>query len=198
MQSPESGRTLERCAGLIGRCNDLQLPVFLECAPVVRNARGDYEAVLEVEAFARTLCVAAALGETSTRTWLRLPVFEGLAAALEATTLPVLVQGGPPRESTEALLREIESVMAACPTVRGVMMGRPILYPGADDPLAVAAGIETIVRRGVAADTIIERLDQARGAKMDGLTSLAGEKGWRFEGGTQTASFTVGVGSARS
>jgi DhnA family fructose-bisphosphate aldolase class Ia len=197
MDSPDSGRTLERCARFIGRCNDSQLPVFLECAPVHRNASGDYEPILEVEAFARAVCVASALGETSTRTWLRLPYFDGLARVLEAVTLPVLIQGGVPRATTEGLLREVETFMATCPTVRGVMMGRPILYPGSDDPLAVAAAIETIVRRGVTADAILERLDQARGAKMDALVALAGEKGWRFEGGTQTASFTVGLAPTR-
>jgi DhnA family fructose-bisphosphate aldolase class Ia len=199
LESKGSGRTLEHIASFIGRCNDAAMPVFLECCPVSRGQGGHYETVFEIEAFAQALCIASALGETSTRTWLRVPYFEGLERALAAVSLPVVIQGGPPRAGVADLLREVEGFMRSCPTVRGVMMGRPILFPGDDDPLAVAAAIETVVRRGVPAEALVERLDQARGARIDVLTTLIGEGGWHFEGGTQTASYTAGgVGTGRA
>ncbi len=188
LASADTAKTLERCSRLVAACNDAQMALFIECTPVERDASGNYAPRLGVEAFAKATCIASALGETSTRTWLRMPNFEGLAEALKATSLPCVLQGGSPRSDAPALLREVEAAMRVSGQVRGVMMGRPILYPGDDDPLAVAAGVEAIVRRGAESSVIIEKLDQVRGARFDVLTSLIAE-GLRFEGGTQTASY---------
>lgn len=194
LEDPATPRSLERCAQLITEANAAALCTFVDCIPLVRDASGRPVPTFDTESVARAVSIVSALGETSTRTWLRLPWFEGLPRALEAATLPVVLAGGAPRSGVAELLGEVEAAFGSCPTVRGVMMGRPILYPGGDDPLAVAAAIETVVRRGVPIAALLERLDQARGVKMDVLRTLAEGKDWRFEGGTQTASFTAGMG----
>lgn len=193
LDAPESARALERVANLVREVNDASMALFIECAPVVRGADGARRVAMEPEAFARMASIASALGETSTRTWLRLPYFGGIEAVLRAVSLPVLIMGGPPVADPHAVFATAAAAMQAGPTVRGVMMGRQILYCGDDDPLAIAAGIEAVMRRGADPQVIVQRLGQARGARMDVLTSLLGDKKLVFEGGVQTAAYTAGT-----
>jgi DhnA family fructose-bisphosphate aldolase class Ia len=53
--------------------------------------------------------------------------------------------------------------MAAGPNVRGTMIGRNALYPGGDDPRAVAAAISAIVHDGVGVDEALSAMEAERG-----------------------------------
>ena len=45
-------------------------------------------------------------------------------------------------------LQQLHSAMAAGTNVRGALVGRNVLYPGGDDPLAIAESVGGIVHHG--------------------------------------------------
>jgi hypothetical protein len=53
--------------------------------------------------------------------------------------------------------------MAAGANVRGAMIGRNVLYPGVDDPRAVAAAVSAIVHEGAGVDEALAAMDAGRG-----------------------------------
>ena len=85
--------------------------------------------------------MAAGLGRSSAYTWLKLPVIEEMEAVLAATTLPVLLLGGEVSADQEAQFAAWEKTLAN-PQVRGMVVGRSLLYPPDGD---VAAAVDTVV-----------------------------------------------------
>jgi hypothetical protein len=82
----------------------------------------------------KAIGIASALGTTSAYTWLKVPLVPKLKKVMASTTLPCLILGGggPARyEDWEAALR--------LPTVKGLVVGRSLLYPDDDD---VAAAVD--------------------------------------------------------
>jgi hypothetical protein len=146
-QDPASGRTLSACAKAI---NDLQrqhLPVFLELLAVARS--GDhYETLRDVANLVRICGIASALGESCTNVWLKLPYCEDYGLVGRATTLPILLLGGPAREDPADTIRDFAAGLSASPRVRGAIIGRNLLFPGDTDPLAVCRALTSLVHRG--------------------------------------------------
>src|SRR5574340_93990 len=134
---PGSVKTLVAAAQAITESSCLKLPMFLEPLPVARTEHG-YSVLKERSALARTVGVASALGETSRYTWLKLPYCEGYETVARATTLPILLLGGESAGDPTPFLREVKAGLAAGPNVRGVLVGRNVLYPGDRDPREVA------------------------------------------------------------
>jgi len=95
------------------------------------------------------MTVAAGLGTTSAYTWLKVPVVEDMEKVMAATTLPALLLGG---EVSAAQDTAFESWRRALklPTVRGLVIGRSLLYPPDGD---VTGAVDTAVglMRGVSA-----------------------------------------------
>jgi hypothetical protein len=82
--------------------------------------------------------IAAGLGATSAHTWLKLPVVDDLERVMDATTLPTLLLGGDPLgdpHDTYAAWGEALEL----PSVRGLVVGRALLYPPDGD---VAAAVD--------------------------------------------------------
>ena len=53
------------------------------------------------------------------------------------------------------------------------MVGRNVLYPGQDDPLAVGTVISEIIHHGISADDGLGKLPQYRDQHIDMLTKYA-------------------------
>ena len=70
-----------------------------------------------------------------------------------ATTLPILLLGGESAGDPAPFLRQLASAMAAGPNVRGALVGRNVLYPGDEDPLAMAEAAGGIVHEGWSVET---------------------------------------------
>jgi len=85
--------------------------------------------------------VASALGVTSAYTWLKLPAPSELKV-LDTTTLPVVVLGGVPSGNPADDLAAWGSALAH-PVVRGLVVGRALLYPPDGD---VAAAVEAAAK----------------------------------------------------
>jgi DhnA family fructose-bisphosphate aldolase class Ia len=94
---------------------------------------------LSPDAVIRAVAVAQGLGTTSAYTWLKLPVVEEMERVLEATTLPVLLLGGDPTAAPDRTYARWGDALRM-PTVRGLVVGRALLYPPDDD---VAGAVDT-------------------------------------------------------
>jgi DhnA family fructose-bisphosphate aldolase class Ia len=146
-EEADSLKTIMASAEAITELNALGIPTFLEPLPVVKSEKG-YKVVKTAEALAKIVGVASALGDSSRYMWLKLPYCENYDAVARATTLPILLLGGEAVGDPTAFLREVAAGMSAGANVRGALVGRNVLYPGDDDPLAVAEAVGGIVHRG--------------------------------------------------
>jgi DhnA family fructose-bisphosphate aldolase class Ia len=98
----------------------------------------------------KSVSIAAGLGVTSAYTWLKLPVVDDMATVMAATTLPTLLLGGDPSGHPEQTYAKWRDALAL-PGVRGLVVGRALLYPpDGDVPAAVDAAV-SLVRTGVTA-----------------------------------------------
>lgn len=167
-----SGRTIAYCADAIKECNALGLPVFLEPLPV-ENVNGSFRVKLDSADLIRTIGVASALGDSSAGLWLKIPYVDNFTAVARATTLPILLLGGEATGNPIKLLEELERGMRSGSNIRGALVGRNVLYPGQDDPLAVAFAVQKIVADSVSTVEAVEELVARRGTAMDMLTAAA-------------------------
>jgi len=166
---PASLHTLRACAAAINESNARGLPMFLEPLPVIRTDKG-YVVVKTAEALARLAGVASALGDSSRYMWLKLPHCDEYETVARATTLPILLLGGESAGDPAPFLRQLGSAMAAGTNVRGALVGRNVLYPGAEDPLAMAEAAGGIVHNGWTVEQALESMAAIRGAGMDRLS----------------------------
>ena len=169
-QEPASLKTILASVQAINECNALRLPVFLEPLPVTRTEKG-YTVVKTSEALARLAGVASALGDSSRYLWLKLPYCEGYETVARSTTLPILLLGGESAGDPAPFLRQLESALKAGSNVRGALVGRNVLYPGAEDPLAMAEAAGGIVHEGWRLDRALESMAGSRGIAMDRLAA---------------------------
>ncbi len=168
LSEPASLKTILAAAAAINDCHALRLPVFLEPLPVTR-AGSSYAVVKTREALARLVGVASALGASSRRLWLKLPYSEGYETVARATTLPILLLGGESAGDASPFLRQLECALRAGPNVRGALVGRNVLYPGTEDPLAMAEAAGGIVHEGWTVERALASMAEVSGTGLDRL-----------------------------
>uniref|UniRef100_Q028S8 Cgl0159-like domain-containing protein n=1 Tax=Solibacter usitatus (strain Ellin6076) TaxID=234267 RepID=Q028S8_SOLUE len=168
-REPASLKTLMACAQAINESNARGLPMFLEPLPVMRTEKG-YVVVKTPEALARLAGVASALGDSSRNLWLKLPHCEGYETVARATTLPILLLGGESAGDPAPFLRQLGEALAAGPNVRGALVGRNVLYPGDEDPLAMAEAAGGIVHEGWPVAQALDSMTANRGRDLDRLS----------------------------
>lgn len=120
--------TLEACARAVSDLAAAGLMAMVEPLPYARDADGRPRLVTAPAALARAVTVASALGTTSARTWLKLPAGEDPGLVFGATTLPCVVLGGAPGPDAAADLASWGRTLRE-PVVRGLVVGRSLLYP---------------------------------------------------------------------
>lgn len=163
---PGSLKTMLMAAQAITEANALGLPVFLEPLPVAKSDKG-WAVVRTKEALARIVGVAAALGDSSRYLWLKLPYCDGYETVARATTLPILLLGGESAGDPAPFLTQLEKALAAGRNVRGALVGRNVLYPGEEDPLAVAEAAGGIVHQGWSVGQALESMAASRDRGLD-------------------------------
>ena len=156
---PGSLRTIEMCARAIRQLQAYDMPMFLEPLPQERTD-GGIRLVREADAIAREVGVAAALGNSSRRLWLKLPACDRFEIVARSTTLPILILGGEVAGDRMGLLAQIAAALAAGANVRGTMIGRNVLYPPEGDPLALALAIQAMVEEELSAEAAAERMQR--------------------------------------
>jgi hypothetical protein len=146
---PGTARTMEACARAIDELSALGLHAMVEVF-ASRTVDGKSSNDLSVDATMRAIAVASALGGSSARTWLKLPVMDDQERLLSATTLPVVLLGGDPGTDRAATYARWGKSMAL-PQVRGLVAGRTLLYPPDGDVRAAVDAAAAIVRAGARA-----------------------------------------------
>ncbi|MBB6400339.1 hypothetical protein BKA00_007253 [Actinomadura coerulea] len=137
---PATVRTLEGCAGAVSELAGRGLMAMVE--PFVsRRVAGRVRNDLSPEAMTRAVSIASGLGSTSAYTWLKVPVVADMERVMAASTLPALLLGGEVAADPVAA-REGWRRALRLPTVRGLVVGRSLLYPPDGD---VAAAVDAAV-----------------------------------------------------
>ncbi|MFI6798590.1 Cgl0159 family (beta/alpha)8-fold protein [Streptosporangium canum] len=132
--------TLESCARAITGLASHGLMAMIE--PFwSRRAGGVVRHDLSPEGMIHAINVGQGLGATSARTWLKIPVVDDMERVMEATTLPTLLLGGDPTQAPDRVFDSWGKALRL-PGVRGLVVGRALLYPPGDD---VAAAVDTAV-----------------------------------------------------
>jgi DhnA family fructose-bisphosphate aldolase class Ia len=110
--------------------------------------------------------VASAMGASSLYTWIKVPTCPDFERVAAATTLPLVLLGGEAVGDPRPVLEDLHRGMAAGANVRGAMIGGNVLYPGGDDPRAVAAAVASIVHEGGAVGDALAAMDAERGKEL--------------------------------
>lgn len=109
-----------------------------------RRVDGKLGNILTPEAVMRSAAIASGLGSTSRHTWLKLPVVDGMDQVMRATTLPTLLLGGDPTGPPEEYMAAWRKTLAL-PGVRGLIVGRTLLFPpDGDVEAAVDSAVEMV------------------------------------------------------
>ncbi len=134
---PGTVATLEATASAV---NDLAARGLMAMVEPFLCERRDGRVVnlLDPDSTIRSIHNAAGLGGTSAHTWLKLPVVDELDRVMEATTLPTLLLGGDPQGDPEDTYASWGQALTL-PPVRGLVVGRALLYPPDGD---VAAAVD--------------------------------------------------------
>lgn len=134
--------TMQACAQATNDLAAHGLMSMVEPFISYRDDSGRVRNDLSTEAVVRSATVAAGLGNTSAHTWLKLPVIDEMEAVLAASSLPVLLLGGEVAADQDAQFAAWSKALAG-PTVRGMVVGRSLLFPPGDDvEAAVDATVE--------------------------------------------------------
>lgn len=141
-EDERTAATLESCARTVTELAEEKLIAMVE--PFIsRRVDGQLHNDLSVEAATTAVAIASGLGATSAYTWLKIPVIgdggNGMAAVLGATTLPTLLLGGEVAADQDATFQRWATALRH-PTVRGLVVGRSLLYPPDGD---VAKAVDT-------------------------------------------------------
>lgn len=132
--------TLESCARAVSELAAHKVIAMVEPLPYSRE---DGKLVLRKDSasLARAVTVASGLGVTSAYTWLKLPAPDD-TAALDASTLPMVILGGVPSADPAADLASWGRTLRH-DAVRGLVVGRTLLYPPDGD---VGAAVEAAAK----------------------------------------------------
>jgi len=136
--------TIEACAQAVTELAELQLVAMVEPLPYERDADGTLFLRKDGPALSRAVTVASGLGTTSAYTWLKMPSCDDYETVFGSTTLPCVVLGGVPSSDPAADLESWGKTLSH-PAVRGLVVGRTLLYPpDGDVGSAVHAAAEVL------------------------------------------------------
>ncbi|MDQ0713503.1 DhnA family fructose-bisphosphate aldolase class Ia [Streptomyces luteogriseus] len=143
-EDPGSLTTLESTARAVDAMAARRLPVFVEPFISHRDERGRLRNDLSAEAVTKSIAIASGLGGSSAYTWLKVPVTDNpddMAEVMAASTLPAVLLGGEVGDDQDGAYEKWRGALQL-PTVRGLVVGRSLLYPADGD---VAAAVDTAV-----------------------------------------------------
>lgn len=141
LADPGTAATLEATAHAVTAAAEAGLPIMLE--PFMSTwQNGRIVNDLSTDAVILSIAIAAGLGADSSYTWMKLPVVDEMERVMAATTMPTLLLGGDPGVHPDETFAAWEGALAL-PGVRGLTVGRTLLYPPDDD---VAAAVDTAAR----------------------------------------------------
>ncbi len=138
LDDPGTVTTLESSAAAVTGLAEHKLMAMVEPFWSTRGEDGRVANLLDPDSVIKSIQIASGLGATSAYTWLKLPVVDELDRVMEATTLPTLLLGGDPTAEPEATYASWGKALEL-PSVRGLVVGRALLFPPDGD---VAAAVD--------------------------------------------------------
>jgi DhnA family fructose-bisphosphate aldolase class Ia len=149
LEDPGTAATLESTAAAVTAAAAERLPIMLE--PFLSRWRdGRVVNDLSTDAVVRSVAIAAGLGNSSAYSWLKLPVVPEMERVAEATTMPTLLLGGDPATGQDETFASWQHALAL-PGMRGLVVGRTLLYPADDDVVAAVDTAASLVHAEAAA-----------------------------------------------
>lgn len=140
LDDPATAATLEAQGRIVTELNRARLIAMVEPFLSTR-VNGKVVNDLSPDAVIKSIAIASGLGATSAYTWMKLPVVHEMERVMAATTLPTLLLGGDPDGDPDETYAAWQAALAL-PSVRGLVVGRTMLYPADDD---VAKAVDTAV-----------------------------------------------------
>jgi hypothetical protein len=144
LDDPGTASTLEASGTAVTALARHGLMAMVEPFMAVRRDATRVQNLLDPDAVIDSIHIAAGLGATSARTWLKLPVVEEMERVLDATTLPCLLLGGDPQGDPAQTYAGWGRALGH-PSAAGLVVGRALLFPPDGD---VASAVD------VAADLV--------------------------------------------
>ena len=144
LHDERSRPTIEACARWITELADAKKLAMLEPLPYTTNPDGQKVLDTNDDALVKCVGIANALGASSAYTWLKLPATAQVERVMAATSLPGLILGGTPGPDPETAFDEWRRAMVV-PNVRGLVVGRSLLYPPDGDVATAVATAAAIV-----------------------------------------------------
>ena len=143
-----TAETIERCAQAITELAERGLMAMVEPLPYHREEDGDLTLRRDSHSLARAVTIASGLGTTSAHTWLKMPSCDDPEAVFGSTTLPCVVLGGAPSADPRSDLASWGRSLTQ-PSVRGLVVGRALLYPPDNDVKAAVEAAALVLRIAV-------------------------------------------------
>ena len=135
---PGTVPTLASAAAAVQELNDHEILAMVEPIPYTKNEAGNAVWDNDPVRLVQAVGVSAALGGSSAYTWLKIQATADIHRVAQVTTQPLLILGGAPGPDPEATFASWELALAE-PTVRGLVVGRALIYPP-DGDVATAVG----------------------------------------------------------
>lgn len=137
---PATAATLQACGNATTELAQRQLIAVIE--PFMARRTSDRLANdLATDSVIKSIAIASGLGATSAYSWLKIPVVDEMERVAEASTLPALLLGGEAGDRRDEMFERWRHALTL-PNIRGLVVGRNLLYPPDDD---VAAAIDIAV-----------------------------------------------------
>ncbi len=145
LDDPATVSTLAAMAQAVTQAAQAGLPLMLE--PFMsRQVDGRVVNDLSTDAVILSVAIASGLGADSAYTWMKLPVVDEMERVMAATTMPTLLLGGDSGADPDETFTAWESALAL-PGVRGLTVGRTLLYPPDDDVESAVDTAASLVHR---------------------------------------------------
>jgi len=150
LTDPGTVSTLEEAGRAVTALAQRRLMAMIE--PFMSVSHGDRVTnLLDPDNTIRSIHIAAGLGASSAYTWLKLPVVDELPRVMEATTMPTLLLGGDPEGDPEHTYAAWGKALEL-PSVRGLVVGRALLFPP-DGDVAAAVDVAAELVHGISPST---------------------------------------------
>ena len=146
LDDPGTVATLEASGRAVTELAAARVMAMVEPFWSVRDD-GRVKNLLDPESTIKSVHVASGLGASSAYTWLKLPVVDDLPRVMESTTMPTLLLGGDPQGQPSETYTSWAKALEL-PSVRGLVVGRALLYPP-DGDVAAAVDIASELVHGV-------------------------------------------------
>jgi DhnA family fructose-bisphosphate aldolase class Ia len=131
LEDPGTVATLEQCGKAVTELNRAELIAMVE--PFMSSRLGGKIVNdLSADAVIKSVHISQGLGASSAYTWMKLPVVHEMERVMESTTLPTLLLGGDPDSAPDETYAAWQAALEL-PSVRGLVLGRTMLYPASDD-----------------------------------------------------------------